>query len=163
MLTSQHSGPPVTLNPQGIGEPKVGVRILLSPDLRCPLLNPEQNRIGREILCRLLQVRLEMAGVPANKVFEGLPLNEAFYLFSTPKLTPAMEAIKGELEKVGLLSSAQIAWLDPREGVWRVWHPQGGRFEMPSDEELAAERSMLAQLIGAVEKGLQSGNEQPGQ
>jgi hypothetical protein len=84
-------------------------------------------------------------------------------MFSVSELVPALECIKGELGKLWLLGSAQIAWHDPREDTWRVWHSQSGRFEFPSDEELRAEKDFLAYVVNAFEKFQQSRNEHSGQ
>jgi hypothetical protein len=84
-------------------------------------------------------------------------------MFSVSELAPALESIKGELEKLWLLRPAQIAWHDPREDTWRVWHSQSGRFEFPSDEELRAEKDLLAYIRSAIEKFQQSINEPAGQ
>jgi len=106
---------------------------------------------------------MELAGVRTTEVSQGFPLNRAAYIFSVSELAPAHEAIKAELQKLGLLDWAQIAWRDPREEVWRVWHSKSGRFESPSCEELAAEGEFLDAVLGAAKKGQQSEHESSGQ
>ena len=163
MPTVEEIDPPVQFKPAGIGEPVIGVRILVKPGLDTLLFSGEQNRVGTEILCRLLQARMELAGIRVTGIGRGLPLNRASFMFSVSKLVPALESIKGELEKLWLLRAAQIAWHDPRENTWRTWFPQSGRFEWPSDAEFEAETDLLAYTRRALEKVQQSRNEPPGQ
>jgi hypothetical protein len=163
MFDCKQIEPPVQFKPEGIGEPIIGVRILVLPDPLNPIRLPKQNRIGTKILCRLLQARLELAGVMATGISYGLELNQAFCIFTVSELGPAQEAMKAELEELGLLPSAQIAWFDPREQAWRVLYSQSGRFDSPSDEEFAAERGFFAEIIAAIEKLQQSKDELSGQ
>jgi hypothetical protein len=152
MPTVKEIDPPSQCKPNGIGEPLIGVRILVEPGLDTLLFSGESNRVGTEILCRLLQARMELAGMRVKWVSRGLPLNRASFMFSVSELAPALESIKVELEKLWLLRSAQIAWHDPREDTWRVWFSPSGRFELPSDEELDAEQDFLAHIHSALEK-----------
>jgi len=152
MLALKQICPPGQFKPEGIGEPVIGVRILIPLDTAAPYFFPEQNRAGAEILCRLLQARMEMAGVCVARVSRGLALNRAYYLFTVSELFLALEAVKEELEEIGLLEWAQVAWHDPREDVWRISHSKSARFEAPSDEELATERQFLDALVRAAEK-----------
>jgi hypothetical protein len=163
MVTLENIRPPGQFKPDGIGEPVIGVRILVLPDALTPISYPECNRTGTEMLSRLLQARMELAGVRVTQPFRGLPFNRAFYMFTVSELTPAQESIKEVLKELGLLDWGQIAWHDPREDVWRVSHSKSGRFEMPSAEELAGEREMFARIISAVEKSKGSEDEPAGQ
>jgi hypothetical protein len=163
MLASLQIPPGSQFVPQGIGEPLIAVRILIEDGVETLIFSGEQNRVGTEILCRLLQARMELAGLRVTAIYRGLPLNRAAFMFSVSELAPALECIKGELEKLRLLGSAQIAWHDPREDTWRVWHSQSGRFEFPADEELHAEQDFLAHVRSALEKLQQSKNEPAGQ
>jgi hypothetical protein len=145
MQGCQQVQPPSKLNPQGIGEPVIGVRILREA-VSC--FFPDGNRIGAEIMCRLLQVRMELAGVHVTEPMHGFQLNASYYQFTVSELATALKAIKEELEKLELVEWSQIAWRDPREDVWRASHSQSGRFDVPSDEEFAIERELLAEIIG---------------
>jgi hypothetical protein len=163
MLTVQEIQPPVQLSSNGIGEARIAVRILIDDRVDTLLYSGEPNRVGTEMLCRLLQARMELAGLRVTEVSRGFPFNRASFMFSVSKLALALETIKGELEKLWLLGSAQIAWHDPREDTWRVWHSQSGRFEFPAGEELRAEKDFLAYVRSALEKFQQSRNEPAGQ
>lgn len=159
MLTAKEIDPPLQLKNGQMGEWSIGVRILIAPGLDTLVFGGgEQNRVGTEMLCRLLQARMELAGMRVTEVSRGLPLNRAAFMFSASELAPALECIKGELEKLWLLRCAQIAWRDSREEVWRVWHSQSGRFEWPSDEQFEAEKDLLAYIRRALEKFQQPRN-----
>ena len=163
MLAIKQIAPPCQFNPQGIGQPVIGVRIVIVPDVVAPLFTPERNRVGTEILWRLLKSRMEQAGVRVTEVYRGFPLNQSFYMFSVSELTPALESIKEDLEKLGLLEWAHIVWLDPREDVWRIWYSKAAWFEPPSDEELAAEGQLFDSILSAAKKSKQSEDEPSGQ
>jgi hypothetical protein len=163
MVTLKNIRPPSQFKPKGIGEPVVGVRILVLPDAITPIIYPECNRTGTEMLCSLLHARMELAGVHVTGLSRGLPFNRSFYLFTVSALTPAQESIKEELEKLGLLEWAQVAWHDPREEAWRVWYSKSGRFESPSEEELAEEKELFARILSAVGKSKHSEDEPAGQ
>ena len=152
MLASKQIDPPAQFTPEGIGEPVIGVRIFVLRDALSPYLFPEHNRIGTEILCSLLQARMELAGVRVTETAYGFPFNEAVFMFTVSKLVPALKAVKAELEKLGLQTYAQIAWSDPREEVWRVWHSKSGRYDLPSDEEFASNGKILDAFINAAKK-----------
>src|ERR1035441_4709837 len=109
MLASKQIDPPARFNRQGIGEPLIGVRIFVSRDALSPFLFPEHNRIGTQILCSLLQARMELAGIRVTEASQGFAFNVAAFMFTVSKLVPAQEAIKAELEKLGLLAWVQIA------------------------------------------------------
>ena len=159
MLAIKQIDPPVQFKPEGIGEPVIGVRILILPDVVAPLFTPAHNRVGTKLLGRLLQARMELAGVHVTYVSRGFPLNWAFLMFGVSELAPAQQAVKEELEKLGLLEEAQIAWRDPREEVWRIFYSKSARFESPSDEELADERQLFEQILNAADKSKESGDE----
>jgi len=103
---------------------------------------------------------MELAGVRTAEVSQSFPLNRAAYIFTASELAPAQEAIKAELQKLGLLDWAQIAWRDPREEVWRVWHSKSGRFESPSCEEFAVEGKFLDAVTSAA-KGFRQSEDEP--
>jgi hypothetical protein len=162
MIASQQIAPPGQFSPQGIGEPVIGVRIMVSPDaVTTPYLYPENNRVGTEMLCRLLEARMELAGVRVTEPSHSLAFNWSAYAFTVSELGAALNAIKEELGKLGLLLQAHIAWRDPREEVWRVWHSKSNWFEMPSDEAFAAETKLRAAVIDAGKAILQSEDESP--
>ena len=163
MITIEQIRPPSQFKPEGIGEPVIGVRILVLPDALTPIIYPECNRTGTEMLCRLLQARMELAGVRVTEPFRGLPLNRAFYMFTVSDLPPAQESIKEVLKELGLLDWGQIAWHDPREEVWRVWYSKSGRFESPSKEEFAGEKELFARIISAIDAYTHSQGEPAGQ
>jgi hypothetical protein len=163
MITLKQIRAPSQFKPDGIGEPLIGVRILVLPDALTPITYPECNRTGTEMLSRLLQARMELAGVRATKPLRGLPLNRAFYMFTVSDLPTAQESIKEVLKELGLLGWAQIAWHDPREEVWRVWHSKSGRFDSPSAEEFAGEKELFARIISAIDAYTNSQDEPAGQ
>src|ERR1035441_9385958 len=103
MITIEQIRPPSQFKPEGIGEPVIGVRILVLPDALTPIIYPECNRTGTEMLCRLLQARMELAGVRVGETSRGLSLNRAYFVFAVSELTPAQESIKEVLEELGLL------------------------------------------------------------
>jgi hypothetical protein len=152
MFASQQIRPPRQFKPEGMGEPVVGVRILVSPGVFTPYIYPVHNRAGTEMLCRLLESRIELKGVRVTEASRAFEFNRSVYIFTVSKRGPALEAIKEELAKLALLECAQVGWRDPREDVWRVCHSKSGRFEMPSDEEFAATKKLLETLIRAGEK-----------
>ncbi len=163
MITSKQIAPPGQFNPQGIGEPVIGMRMMVSSDVVTSYLYPEDNRVGTEMLCRLLEARMELAGVRVTEPSYYLAFNWSAYLFKVSELGAALGAIKEELGKLGLLHWAHIAWRDPREEVWRIWHSGSGWFEMPSDEALAAENKLRAAVIDAGKAVQELENEPPGQ
>ena len=152
MTASKQIDPPAQFKPQGIGELVIGVRIFVRRDALSPYFFPEHNRIGTEMLCSLLQARIELAGVRVTQSAQGFPFNGAACTFTVSKLVPALEAVKAEMEKLILLTEAQVAWLDPREDVWRVWHSKSGRYDPPSDEEFASNGKILDALTNAAKK-----------
>jgi hypothetical protein len=160
MLASIEIRPPSQFNPQGIDEPVIGVRLYLLPDVITPYLSPKDNRFGTILLCRLLQARMELAGVRVAKATGTLEFNLSYYLFAVSEIQPALVAVKAELEKLSLLPVAQIAWHDPREGVFRVWHSKSGRFDEPPSELEDAETRFLAALSNA-NKVLQQLEDEP--
>jgi len=163
MVTIKQIDPPAKFKPQGIGEPVIGVRILVLRDAGTPYFYPEHNRTGREMLCRLLEARMELSGVRVTEIAQGLELNRAYYIFTVSEITPAQEVVREELAKLGMLDWAQIAWRDPREEIWRVLWSKSGRFDPPSDEELEIEIRFLDGMIEARKKFQQSEDESPGQ
>jgi hypothetical protein len=159
MLAIKQTDPPVQFKPEGIGDPLIGVRILIKPGGAAPILTPEHNRVGTKLLGRLLQACMELAGVHVTNGLCGFPLNRAFLTFAVSELAPAQHAVKEELEKLGLLEEAQIAWRDPREEIWRVLYSKSAHFDSPSDEELADERQLFERLLNAADKSKESGDE----
>lgn len=152
MLASIQIRPPRQFNPQGIEEPVIGVRLCVVPNAVTVYLHPPANHFGTVLLCRLLQARLELAGVRVASATGTLELNWSYYLFAVSELVPALEAIKAELEKLGLLPAAQIAWHDPREAVFRLWYPQAGRFDRPAGELWEAYDKFQEALRAAAKK-----------
>jgi hypothetical protein len=163
MIASQQIAPPGQLNPDGIDEVFIGVRILLLPDALDAYVFPENNRIGTLLLCRLLEARMELAEVRVIQSSGSLEFNWSYYLFSVSKRLPAMEAVKEELEKLGLLAGAQIAWRDPREEIFRVWYSKSGRFDVPTAAQSNADKKALDALTEAAKKPQQLEDESPGQ
>jgi hypothetical protein len=162
MLDCQQIRPPAKFNPQGIGEFTIGVRILIPREAVSHAFFPDGNQIGTEIMCRLLQARMEQAGVHVTEPGFGLVLNSSFYMFIVSELAAAQEAIKKEMEKLRLLEWVQIAWRDPREDVWRDWYSKTSRFEVPSDEEFAADRALLDEITAMWRKAFPPKDEPPG-
>ena len=159
MITSKQINPPAQFKPDGIGEPVIGVRILIQSELEVLSYYPAQNRIGTDMLCSLLVSRMEQAGVRVGEVLRGLEFNQSFYTFEVSEITPAQESIKDELGKLVLLDSAQIAWYDSRECVWRVFHSKSGWFEAPSGRELDDYAKFLAELRSVLKRGQRSKDE----
>src|ERR1035441_5173985 len=122
MIASKQIDPPAQFKPQGIGELVIGVRIFVRRDALSPYFFPEHNRIGTEMLCSLLQARIELAGVRVTESAEGFPFNGAAFTFTVSKLVPPLEGVKAGLKKPILLTEAQFPCPNPREDVWRVWH-----------------------------------------
>lgn len=147
MLTLKQTDPPAHFKPGSLGEPVVGVRIVIPNHALSAYLFAAQNRIGREILGRLLLARMELAGVMVTEFHGGFELNRAFYLITVSELAPALRAVKEELEKMGLAEFLQLAWRDPREEIWRVFFSRSGRFDSPSDEELSTEKDLTAEAL----------------
>ena len=163
MITLKQIRPPGQFKPEGIGEPVIGVRILISPEPASPVFFPADNRIGTELLCRFLQARLEHAGVHVAELYAGFPFNRSYYEFTVSELALGGKVVKEGLEKLDLLRVSQIVWRDTREGVWRIWHTNTARVEVPSEEELATEREFFAARISALNKRQESQDESPGQ
>lgn len=115
------------------------------------------------MLRNLLRARLEAAGVQVSEVASAFEFNRSYYEFAVSELALALESIKLELEKLWLLESAQIAWHDPREYVWRVSHSKSGCFEAPSNEEWAEDTELLARLRSIFEQNQGSRDESSGQ
>jgi hypothetical protein len=96
-----------------------------------------------------------------------MEFNRAMLIFEVSALGGAIAAIKGALAAVGILPWSQIAWVDFREGVKRMVHPDNGEFQNPSPEETAAEatwasegKELMLSLKRAIEKAGQ--REAPG-
>ena len=163
MFSLKHMEPPAQFSPQGIGEYVIGVRLLVLTEPGTQLLLPESNRTGTNILGRLLQARMEAAGVCVIKSLWSFDLNRSFYWFRVSEIAAAQETVKKELAELRLLQWVQIAWYDPREGVWRACHSKTGRFEVPTEEELAADMEFISSVITALEQCQQSKDEPAGQ
>ncbi len=161
MEPSKQSSPPNQTETEAAGKCIVAVRLVIPPDPAAELMWPKNNRIGTQLLCRFLQTRLEIAGVRIYSARGGLEFNRSFYLFHLSSRKAALETIKTELEALGLLAWAQIGWHDERELVFRVWPPQPGRFDMPS-EDLEVESKILGMFCALGEAFLAKGeDEQP--
>jgi hypothetical protein len=163
MLALKQIDPPAQFRPGGIGELVVGVRILIPSHQLNQYNYPDGNRAGTELLCRLLQARIELAGVRVTEPLGALVFNRSFYLLTVSELEPALKAIKEELEKLGILSWVQIGWYDPREQVFRVWCSKSGRFDVPSDAETGAEKNVVDALLDLAKEINQSEDEPSGQ
>jgi hypothetical protein len=77
--------------------------------------------------------------------------NRAIGVFHVTHQHKALLAIRQELESLGLLNCSQIAWLDYREDVWRVWHPAGERDSIAiTQQSLGAWMEMTAKAIARM-------------
>lgn len=155
MIALKQIDPPALFKPEGIGEPVIGVRIMVSADVLSPCFFPAHNRIGGDLLLRLLKARIELAGVKVTEFCHGFELNRSAFMFtvsSASELAAAQQAVKDELEILGLLEFAQIAWYDTRELIWRVFRSATGRFDWVSEEELAVESVFIGAITEAVKK-----------
>ena len=147
-----------------IGAPGVlGVRILPPRNALTNYVFPEHNRIGSEMLCRLLHARMDLAGVKATETYHGFALNRAFYMFAVSEPCAALEAVKAELENLCLIEWAHIAWRDLQGDMWHVWHSNADGFKSPSDEEFADERGFLEATVNAAKKSQQTDYDPPSQ
>jgi hypothetical protein len=125
---------------------------------------PSGNRIATELLSDLLEARIQLTGGRVLSRQRALELNRAMLVFEVSALGGAITAIKGALAAVGILPWSQIAWLDFREGVKRMVHPDSGEFQNPSPEEMAAEatwasesKDLMLRLKKALENAGQRG------
>jgi hypothetical protein len=163
MLALKEIGPPARSKSEDNGEQLLGVRIMIFPDaINCDLF-PDKNRIGTAMLGRLLRSRIELAGPRVSQMGSVLEFNRSYYVLAVSAIETALRATKEELQELGLLNYAQIAWLDSREGFFRLWHPKTGRFDKPSDQTLDSDRAMLDALTAALWAGRQSEYEPPGE
>ena len=163
MFTVKQIEPPAQFRPEGIGEPTLGVRMSIAPGGAALILTPEHNRVGTQVLSRLLQAALKLAGVHVSQASSAFPLNRAFVWLVVSEISPAQQAVKEELEKLQLLEYAQIAWRDPREQIWRLCYSKSCRFDAPADEEYADERQLFEKILNAANKHQESGDEPSGQ
>jgi hypothetical protein len=138
--------PPGARNPSGVEELNVWVRLSIPSDPFCRVAFPPMNRIGTQLLSRLLQARMEAAGLLVTRPSLGMEFNSAVCAFTVSELQAALSAIKTELGGLGLLDWAQIAWDDPREGVFRIFHPESGTLVLPSEAERQSEADFIAKV-----------------
>ncbi len=135
------------------GNAVIGVRILMPESLAALFFFPGTTHGGAELLGRLLQAKIEAAGCRVLEASHLLPFHRSLYVFDVPAGSQkrALEAVSAELSALKFLEWGQVAWDDPREGIWRLYHPKAGVFPMPSDAELAADRALVRQTIEALE------------
>ena len=147
--------PPGFINPTGLDELVIVIRILIEEEtLELADLFPARNRIGTEMLSRLLGARIEAAGVRVTHSVYLFEFNRSFYTFNVSELPGALAAVKAELGQLRLLEVAQVAWNDPREGVLRMEHPKASEFLWPQQREREAEFESITALVEAVHKSL---------
>lgn len=133
-------------------DPVVAVRILLPEWPLLAFLYPGENRVATELLKATLQDRINATAAGVRSALAMFPFNRSFYVFtlSSRPAGPALRAIHDEMSKLGLLSFTQIAWHDPREGVFRTVHPKGSTIVIPPDGEREAESRFTRALAQAV-------------
>jgi hypothetical protein len=144
--------PPTSSNPSGVDELVVMVRIRIHTDPISWVFYPALNLIGAELLSRLLQAKMDAAGARVTKPSRSLEFNHSVYIYTVSELRPALAAVQSELMELNLLESAQVAWNDPREGVYRLVHPKSGEFQMPSEAERKAEADFMAVVNQMADK-----------
>jgi hypothetical protein len=146
-------------------DPIIGVRVLFA-DVGLEVAKcffPEQNRIGTDLLRRLLVARLEEDGIHVVEATSHLPFNRSSYLFvlDSHALTGrAMGVIHEELDAIGVGIVSQIGWWDSREQIWRLTYPKKvARLAGPSPEEVASEdavidaaKHLFVEVLKAIEK-----------
>lgn len=77
-------------------------------------------------------------------------MNRAFFFFIVNDLSLAVSAIKTALASCTLLESAQIAWLDFRELIFRPLYPAGGNAW--TLDEFEAEHQSEQRFIEALKR-----------
>lgn len=157
MNTLKDFNPPVAEPSQCEDDcPLVGVRINIPETPATALLWPSNNSVATEILHRLLRTCIEAAGIAVKGSGRALPFNSSLYFFDLAKRPagPALVAVKAELEALGLLNFAQIAWRDHDEGIWRLYHPNLGVFRVPSSEEMGAYSRLLAETYESIKRAI---------
>lgn len=141
MTNANESKPPPDL-PQGQDAgPVLAVRIMVK-DKFLRLLCGENSRIATQLLSQVLEISIEAAGLPVRRAPYNFPFSQALLVFDLAQGQPgpALEAILRELSALRLLDSAQVAWRNPQERTWRLYHPKGGTdFMLPSKAEWDAE------------------------
>ena len=158
MNTLKDTNPPTTEPaPQGAGEdnPVVAVRLSIPENAVTAPIFPSSNRWATMILSRLLRNRMEAAGIAVTNSYPAFPFNSSLYLFDLAQKPagPALAVIRGEMEALGLLDHAQIAWRDHDELVWRLYYPKSGVFKAPSKEESEANSRLLMEAEEALKHG----------
>jgi hypothetical protein len=133
-------------------DPVVAVRILLPEWPWTALVYPGENRVATKLLKATLQDRINATGAGVRSALAVLPFNRSFYIstLSSRAAGPALQAIHDEMSTLGLLSFTQIAWHDPREGVFRTVHPVGSTIAIPTEGEREAESRLTRELLRAV-------------
>ena len=144
--------------------PRISARLAIPDSVMLAGLFPANNRWATGLLCRLLRIRIEAAGVTVKSADFAFQLNNSFFLFTVEKRPagPALAAVQEELAAVGLKAWAQIAWHDVNELVWRIYYPDSGIFLLPSPEEFEAESRLVSEQQEAIQK-LQQRDEPPSQ
>lgn len=87
-----------------------------------PSFWPPSNIIGARLLCRLLHLALERAGLQPVEVVGGVELNAARLLLSVPQWRTALSVLRQELDQLVLTPFAGLARWDLEEGIWRWLH-----------------------------------------
>ncbi len=126
----------------GLTEFNILVRLQISVDpAEAPALcYPSFNRIGTIVLSALLQASFRADGVSLQRCTAGLELNRAIVFIRCENVGAGLETTRRALASAGLAGCAQLAWIDTREDVWRLWWPTaGGVLAMPTLAELNAE------------------------
>ena len=150
-----HTPPsPPEQDPQAPGNPTIGVRVLMPEKLAALTCWPGTTHGAAELLCRLLKARIEAAGCPVLAASRSLPFHRSLHLFDlgSADRCAAMEAVAAELLDLRLTEWTQVAWHDEREIIWRLHYPETGRFNMPSEEERAADQARVTELMEAAKR-----------
>ena len=134
--------------------PLIGVRLLLPEEPAALFGYPAFTHGVMQIMCHLLQARIEAAGCPVAVANSCLPFYRSLYIFElgAKKRCIALKAVSAELADLKLLEWAQVAWDDVREGIWRLHYPKIGEFSMPSEAELATAQAQVAAVQAQVVK-----------
>jgi hypothetical protein len=70
--------------------------------------------------------------------------SEAFGIVGVTQLKAGLGTVRAELETLGLLPYAEIAWYDRREQVWRYSYPEGTTARMESNNDMLARWVLIA-------------------
>lgn len=101
-------------------------------------------RLGTLILARLIALVCESHGCMVRSSGASGSFNRALIFVSLGSGSVPVPQIVAELAGLQLAHAATIAEHDPREDVWRVYHPPGGTFTDPG-AEIELERQLIAE------------------